>query len=89
MDNLILDIEATFEKYIWPKSNNMTRAQCDIMAQIYDTIKREIQNIQVVPPKSNFSQRLRMALKSLKEDPKIIIAKADKGDSVVIMDSEH
>ena len=30
-----------------------------------------------------------MALKSLKEDPNIIIAKADKGDSVVIMDSEH
>ena len=43
----------------------------------------------MVPPKSNFSQRLRMALKSLKEDPNIIIAKADKGDWVVVMDSEH
>ena len=49
----------------------------------------EIQNIEVVPPKANFSQRLRAALKSQKEDPNIIIAKADKGDAVVILDSDH
>ena len=83
------DIEATFEKYIWPKSINLTRAQNDIMDKIYSNIRREIQSIQVVPPRPNFSQRLRMALKSLREDPNIIIAKADKGDSVVVMDSEQ
>ena len=67
----------------------MTRAQCDTMAKVIDNIKLEIQNVQVVPPKSNFTQRLEMALKSLKEDMSIIIAKEDKGDSVVVMNSEH
>ena len=88
-ENLIVDIEVTFNKYIWPKSSYMTWAECDIMAKLKDHIKLEIQNVQVVPPKSNFTQRLKMALKSLKEDPNIIIAKADKGDFVVVMDSEH
>ena len=32
---------------------------------------------------------LRIALKSLREDPNIIIAKANKGDTAVIMDSAH
>ena len=74
---------------IWPKSNDLTRAQNDIMDQIYSNIRREIQSIQVVSPKPNFSQRLRMALKSLREDPSIIIAKADKGDSVVVINLEQ
>ena len=82
-------MEATFDKYVWPKSRYMTRAQNETMTKIIDNIKIEIQKVQVVPPESNFTQRLKMALKSLKEDPNIIIAKADKGDSVVVMDSEH
>ena len=60
---LIKDIEATFDKYIWPKSCVMTRAQNDIMAKILLNIKREIHDIQVVPPKLNFPQRLKKALK--------------------------
>ena len=79
-----MDIEVTIEKYIWHKSNIMTTAQGDTMAKLLTDIKHEIQNIEVIPLKLNFSQRLRMALKSLKEDPKIIIMKEDKGDAVVV-----
>ena len=59
------------------------------MAKVIDSIKLEMQNVQVLPPKSNFTQRLKMALKSLKEDPNIIIVKSDKGDFVVMTDSEQ
>ena len=52
-------------------------------------IKNEIHNIQVAPPKSNFSQRLGNAPMSLKEDPTTIFAKADKGNTVVVLDSAH
>ena len=62
---LIKDIEATFDKYIWPKSCVMTRAQNDIMAKTLHNIKKEIHDIQVVPPKLNCPQRLRNALISL------------------------
>ena len=69
----------------------MSRAQCDIMDKVIDNIKLEIQNVQVMHahPKSNFTQALKLALKSLKEEPNIITSKADKGDSVVVIDSEH
>ena len=43
----------------------------------------------MVPPKLNFSERLRTAFRSLKADPNIIIAKADKGDTVVVLNSER
>ena len=86
---LIKDIEAAFEKYIWPKSNVMTRAQDDIMAKTFSCIKREILKIEVVPPRLNFPQRLRIALTSLREDLNIIIVKADKGDTVVVLNSAH
>ena len=89
VDCFMSDIEATLEKYIWPKSNNLTRDQCNIMDEICSNIRCEIQSIQMVPPRPNFSQRLRMALKWLREDANIIIAKADKGDSVVVTDSEQ
>ena len=89
VDCLMMDIEATFEKYIWPKSNIMTNAEVDTMGKLSLDIQNEIQNIDVVPPKANFPQWLRAALKSLRADPNIIIAKADKGDSVVILDSDH
>ena len=89
VDGLLKDIEATFEKYIWPKSCLFTKAQDNIMAKVLSDVKRMVQNMEVRPPMLNFSQRLRLALKSLKEDPNIIIAKADKGDTVVVMDSEH
>ena len=67
----------------------MTRTQNDIMAKTLHNIKKEIHDIQVVPPKLNCPQRLRNALISLKEDPEIVIAKADKGDTVVVLDSAH
>ena len=35
----IMDIEAMFDKYIWPKSSYMTRAQCNTMAKIITNIK--------------------------------------------------
>ena len=41
------------------------------------------------PPRPNFSQKLKIALKSLREDPSIIIDKADKGDAVVVMNADH
>ena len=43
----------------------------------------------LVPPKANFPQRLSGTLKSLRVDPTIMIAKTDKGDSVVMLDSDH
>ena len=89
LDGLLSDIEVTFDKYIWPKSNLFTRAQDSIMVKVLSNIKNMIHNMEVRPPKLNLSQRLRLALKSLKEDPNIIIAKADKGDAVVVLDSEH
>ena len=89
VDCLMMDIEVTFEKYIWPKSNIMPRAQVATMDKLLLNIRNEIQNIEVVPPKANIPQRLRGALKSVREDPNIIIAKADKGNSVEILDSDH
>ena len=89
VDNLLLDIEATFDKYIWSKSIFMSRAQDDIMVKLVTDISHQIQKIEVVPPRANLSQRLRTALMSLREDPNIIVAKADKGDAVVVLDSEH
>ena len=59
------------------------------MARILLEIRTKIYNIQVAPPKLNFSQRLRNALTALKEDSTIVIAKADKGDTVVVLDSAH
>ena len=67
----------------------MTRAQGDTMVKLLLDIRNEIQNIEVVFPKANFPQRLREALMSLREDHHIIIAKADKEDFVVILDSDH
>ena len=89
VNHLIQDIEATFEIYIWPRSNVMTNAQHDIMANVLRDIKCKIHSVEVVPPKLNFPQRLRKALTSFMEDPNIVIAKADKGDTVVVLDSAH
>ena len=89
MDSLLLDIEATFEKYIWSKSNFMSRAQDDTMVKLITNIRYQIQKIEVGPPRANLSQWLRTALKSLREDRKIIVAKADEGDAVVVLNSEH
>ena len=63
----------------------MTKAQNVVMADI----KNKVYSVEVVPPKLNFPQRLRKALTSLKEDPTIVIAKADKGDTVVVFDAVH
>ena len=82
---LIKDIEVALEKYIWPKSSVLTKAQDGILTKI----SYKNHNIQVAPPNLNFSQKLRNALTALKEDPTIIIAKADKGDTVVVLDSAH
>ena len=84
--DLLTDIEVTFEKYIWPKSRFFTRAQDNIMLTVLLDIKNMVHNMEVRPPELNLSQRLRVALKSLKDDPSIIIAKADKGDAVVVLD---
>ena len=84
---LLADIEATFEKYIWPKT--MSAAQNNIMKGVFKHIRNKILAIETVPPRPNFSQRLKIALKSLREDPTIIISKADKGDAVVVMDADH
>ena len=89
VNGLLHDTEAMFEIYIWPKSKFFTRAQDDIMVQMLSDIKNLIHNMRVRPPKLNFSQRLKVALKSLKDDSNIIIAKAAKGDTVVVLDSEH
>ena len=89
LDGLLQDIEATFDKYIWPKSRSFTKVQNNIMANVLSDIKQMIHSVEVRPPKLNLPMRLRRALISLKEDPSIIIAKADKGDAVVILDSEH
>ena len=59
------------------------------MHRVLSYILETISSIEVVPPKLNFPQRLNRALMSLKEDSTIIIAKADKGDTVVVMDSSH
>ena len=86
---LIKDIVATFEKYIWTKSSVLTKTQVGIIDKMLSYINNRILSTQVAPPKLNFSQRLRNALTSLKEDPTIVIAKADKGDTVVVLDSAH
>ena len=67
----------------------MTRVQDDIMAKTFSYIKHEILKVEMVPPRLNFPQRLKLALTSLKEDPNIINTKADKGDAGVAMDSTH
>ena len=67
----------------------LTRAQVDTIDKLFLDKLDEIRNIKVLPPKANLPQRLRAALKSLKDDPNIIIAKPDKGDAVVILDSDH
>ena len=67
----------------------LTRAHVDTIDRLYLDKLDEIRNIKVLPPKANLPQRLRAALKSLKDDPNIIIAKPDKGDAVVILDSDH
>ena len=84
-----MDIEATFDKYVWPKTHVMTNAQNVVMANILRDIKNRIHSVEVVPPKLNLSQRLRNALIALKEDPTIVIANADKGDTVVVLDAIH
>ena len=89
VNHLIVDIEATFDKYVWPKTNVMTNAQNVVMANILRDIRNRIYRVEVVPPKQNFSQRLRNALITLKEEPTIVIAKADKGDTVVVLDDMH
>ena len=91
MDGFILDlhVEAPFEKCICPKSNIITRAQADIMDKSLFKVFHEIQNIEVVPFRANIPQRLRLGLRTLKDDPNIIIMKVDKGDGVVILDSDH
>ena len=89
VNNLIIDIQAEFEKYIWPKSNVFTKAQDGILTQTLLYIRNKIHNTQVAPPNVNYSQKLKIALSALKEDPTIIIAKADKGDTVVVLDSAH
>lgn len=89
VNHLIKDIEASFEKYIWPKSSVLTNAQNAVMAKVLRDIKSKIYSVEVVPPKQNFPQRLKNALLSLKEDPTIVIAKADKGDTVVVLDALH
>ena len=85
--HLIADIQATFDKYIWPKSKFLTKVQKNTLNNVLLDIINNIQSVQTLPPLPNFPQRLKNALKSLREDQDIIIAKADKGDTVVIMDS--
>ena len=67
----------------------MTNVQNVGMAKILCDIKNKLHSIKVVPPKLNFPKRLRKALTSLKEYSTIVIAKADKGDTVVVLDAVH
>ena len=67
----------------------MTNVQNVVMAKILCDINNKVHSVEVVPPILNFPQRLRKALTSLKEDPTIVIAKEDKGDTVVVLDVVH
>ena len=43
----------------------------------------------MLPPRSNLTKAERLALYRLKKNENIIITKADKGDTTVIMDASH
>ena len=76
-NQLLADIEATFENYIWAKT--MSAAQNNIMKGVFKHISNKILSIETVAPRLNFSLRLKITLKSLREDPTVNVAKADKG----------
>lgn len=86
---ILYDIQSTFEKYIFSKSATFTLAQKNSMRKVFWDLRRAIKKIKVIPPRPNFTQRMRNALIALQQDESIIIAKADKGDTIVIMDSDH
>ena len=85
----LYDVQSTFEKYIFSKNPTLTLAQRTTMRKVFGDSRKAIKKMKVIPPRPNFTQRMRNALISLKQDKSIIIAKADKGDTIVIMDSDH
>ena len=67
----------------------MMNAQNVVTAKILRDIKNKVHNVEVAPPKLNLRQRLTKVLTSLKKDPTIVIAKVDKGDTVVVLDAVY
>ena len=66
----------------------MSAAQNNTMKGVFTHIKK-ILAIETVPLDQIFSRRLKIALSSLREDPTIIIAKAGKGEPVVVTNVDH
>ena len=55
----------------------------------FEAMKFDISNVEVLHPLPNLTRTERVALQHLKKNKKIIVTKADKGDTTVIMDSSH
>ena len=68
----------------------MSAAQKIFLIKFLGAQRKKFLALDTVLPQLNFPQRLKVALKLLREDPTIIVAKADKGDTVmVMMDVDH
>ena len=56
-----------------------------ILQKSIQSIEYDLQNCTCIPPIPNLSKQERMALRLLKKNDNVIISKANKGDSVVIL----
>ena len=55
----------------------------------FEAIRFDLSKLETLQPKPNLSKAERRALRDLKRNENIVITKADKGDTMVIMDTSH
>ena len=88
-NDLLKDFQTLREKYIQRYRCGVPSSSARILDGICTDIVANLTSVKVKQSHPNLPPRLRAALKSLRDNEKIIISKADKGDAVVIMDVEH
>ena len=55
----------------------------------FEAIRYDLSKAELLQPEPNLTKAERLALRTLKKNKNIIITKADKGDTTVIMDTSH
>ena len=88
-DTLVGDFKVLEEGYIANYRRGVPTASAKLLDKVCGRIHGDLHSVDVKRHPPNLPLRLRKALRGLRDNEKIVISKADKGDAVVVMDRQH
>ena len=81
------DLDKLRDKYVKKYTGKMSNRSSRLLNCCLESIRYEFQNVSLVQPKNNLNRGEIRSLNSLARDKSLVVSKADKGDTTVIMSS--